>query len=91
MMGIAALKIKIMPESVDADMDKILKDAEQKVSGLGVKLHAHEIEPIAFGLKALILTLAWPEEKDQELIESKLREIADVQSVEVIDFRRSPG
>ena len=92
-MAIAALKIRVMPDSIEANLNAILKESEEKINEVGnnAKLHSHEIQPIAFGLKALILTLAWPEEKEQELIESKLREISNVQSVEVIDFRRSIG
>jgi elongation factor 1-beta len=90
-MGIAALKIKIMPESPETDLGSIQKEAEEKMSKLNAKLHSVEVEEIAFGLKALILLIAWPEEKEQSKVEDALRSIEGVQSAEVIDFRRAVG
>ncbi len=90
-MAIAALKIKIMPESVETDLEAIKKEAGSKINKLNAKLHSAEVQDIAFGLKALILTIAWPEEKEQSLIEDSLANITGVQSVEVIDFRRAFG
>lgn len=90
-MAFAALKMKIMPSSPQSNLEKIREEAEKKITSLGAKLHSHEEEDIAFGLKALILTIAWPEEKEQEEIEHALSNIEDVQSVNVIDFRRAIG
>ncbi|MBS3090705.1 elongation factor 1-beta [Candidatus Pacearchaeota archaeon] len=90
-MGIAALKIKVMPESVNTDLEKIRQEAELIINRQDAKLHSSEIEEIAFGLKALILTIAWPEEKEQSELEDALRSISEVQSAEVIDFRRAFG
>lgn len=90
-MPYAALKVKIMPVSPEVDMAKILESSKTKIEELGAMLHSHEIQPIAFGLNALILTIAWPENKDLDAIEGSLAEIEDVNSVEVIDFRRTIG
>lgn len=90
-MAFAALKIKIMPESPKTDLEAIRKEAEARIKKLDANLHSAEIQEIAFGLKALILTIAWPEEKDQSAIENALRSIKEVQSAEVIDFRRAVG
>ena len=90
-MGIAALKIKIMPESVDTDLEEIKQEAEKIIIGQNAKLHSTEIEEIAFGLKALVIIVAWPEEKEQSELEDALRNIPEVQSAEVIDFRRAFG
>ncbi len=90
-MAIAALKIKIMPESPDTDLERIKKEAEGRIIRLGAKLHSAEEEDIAFGLRALILTIAWPEEGEQSEIEDSLRSIDGVQSAEIIDFRRALG
>jgi len=90
-MVLAALKIKIMPVSPETDLEKIKADAKEIIERLEAKLHASEIEPIAFGLNALILTIAWPENKDLDLIENAVAKIENVQSVETIDFRRAFG
>ncbi len=87
----AALKVKIMPESPETDLDKIKNSAKDEIEKLGAKLHSHEIQPIAFGLNALILTIVWPENQDLDLIENALSKIENVNSVEIIDFRRAIG
>jgi len=91
-MGTAALKIRIMPESPESNLESI----KEKAKALAIKhnkvlVHSIEEEEIAFGLKAIILTLVWPEELDQSVIEDELAEIPEVNSVEVIDFRRVIG
>lgn len=90
-MALAALKIKIMPTSPEVDLEKIKHAAKVEIEKLGAKLHSSEIEPIAFGLNALILTIAWPESKELESIEGALAKIDQVNSVEVVDFRRAIG
>ena len=89
-MGTALIKIKIMPGSPDTDLNSIKEKAEQIISKCGENPKT-EIKPIAFGLKALILTFAIDESKSIDEIQNKLREINDVSSAEVIDFRRALG
>lgn len=90
-MPFAALKIKIMPVSPDTDLQEIENKAKTAIEELGARLHSSETEPIAFGLNALILTIAWPEDKELDLIESVLAKIENVNSVETVDFRRAIG
>ncbi len=90
-MGIVALKIKLMPSSPDLDLKEIEEEIRKKSLKAGaVNIELSE-EPIAFGLKAIIATLAWPEEKDTEIIESVLKKIPNVSSLDVIDYRRAVG
>ena len=90
-MRIAALKIKIMPESVETDLKKLKKEVEVIVNSLGAKIHSTEEEEIAFGLKALIVTIAWPEEKEQYEFEKELEKNKSISSFQVIDYRRTIG
>ncbi len=56
-MGDVAAKIKIMPEGVETDLVE-LKEKIKAVIPAGAQLHGDVVEePIAFGLKALIITL----------------------------------
>ena len=90
-MGIVALKIKLIPSSPDLDLKEIEEEIRKKSLKAGaVNIELSE-EPIAFGLKAIIATLAWPEEKDTEIIESVLKKIPNVSSLDVIDYRRAVG
>jgi elongation factor 1-beta len=88
-MGTALLKIKLMPGSPESDLDKIQQDAKKILDENNAKGQNFEIEPIAFGLKALIVGFGIDESQELEPIENALREIDDVNSAEVIDMRRA--
>ncbi len=88
-MATAAVKVRIMPESPETDLDEIKKQIPSKLSeAKNINL---EEQPIAFGLKAIIATFAWPEEKGTDTVENSLKEIIGISSVEVIDYRRAIG
>ena len=90
-MGIAAVKIKIMPSSPTVNTKKIGENAKELIETMGGKNCTISEEPIAFGLNAIITFFAWPEEKELEKLEEKLKKIKDVNSVQVIDLRRAFG
>ena len=90
-MGTVAIKIKIMPEGLDTNLQEIgekIKVGVEKEKGVVIRF---EEEPIAFGLKALIVTFAWPEEKDTELAENICKKVEGVSQVDIIDYRRAMG
>ena len=88
MTGISGVKIKIMPNSPDADLESIKQKAKEIVESNDGKSNEYTEEPIAFGLKAIIAFFQWPEEKPLEELEEKLKQIENVQSVQVIDMRK---
>ncbi len=90
-MGIAAVKIKILPTSPEVDLEKLKEQAKTIIEKTGGKNCNFEEEPIAFGLKALIAFFAWPEELELESLENSLNKIEEVSSVQVIDMRRAFG
>ena len=90
-MSIAAVKIKIMPDSPESDLAKIEKNVKVLLENQGVKNPVFEIQPIAFGLKALIIMFGWPDEKELEDLEQELQTIESVSSVQLIDIRRAIG
>ncbi len=90
-MGIAAVKIKIMPLSPEIDLEEIKEKAKIIVEQKGGKNCKFEEEAIAFGLKAIIVFFAWSEEQELEELEKALEKIDDVSSVQVIDMRRAFG
>lgn len=90
-MGIAAVKIKIMPDSPDADLERIKVEANKLLEEAGAKNINISEEPIAFGLKALIPFFAWNEDNELENVEELLKNIESVQSVQVTDMRRAFG
>jgi translation elongation factor aEF-1 beta len=87
--GTALFKIKLMPEDTSIDLDKMQKDAVVAVEKSGGKFTGFEIQEIAFGLKAVIISVRLTEDKSGEVMEANLAEISGVSSVEVIDYRRA--
>ena len=90
-MAVVAIKIKLMPESVDLVLPELQKKAEEKILKLGAKNVSFTEEKVAFGLVAIIATIAWPEEKDTSVLETDLAEIEGISSAQIIDYRRAFG
>jgi len=90
-MGLTLLKIKVLPESPSVDLNKIKLDIEKNITKYNAKLESSEEQPVAFGLKALIITISWPEANDTQLAEEEISKIENVSSVDIIDYRRAFG
>lgn len=90
-MGTAAVKIKIMPSSPDTDLEQIKEKAKAIIEGKEGKNCSFSEEPVAFGLKAVIAFFAWNEKNELEPVEEELRNVENVNSVQVIDMRRAFG
>jgi len=91
-MGVALIKIKLMPSSPDVNLEEIKEKAKKIVENNKGARVSFEEQPIAFGLKAVIVGFEQNEDNGElEPIENALREIEDVNSVEVVDMRRAFG
>lgn len=90
-MGTSAVQFKVMPLGLDVDLDKLKPLVEEKIRLLGGNPSDVEERPIAFGLKSLIFSFAFPEEKEVEELESEINSLEGVSSVEMIDYRRALG
>lgn len=90
-MGMSAVQFKLMPEGVDVDLKKVSKEAEKIIKSLGGVFSGSEEQPIAFGLKALIVAFAFPESKEVDAVGNALEKLNGVSSVEMIDYRRAIG
>ena len=87
-MADAAIKIKIMPDSPEANLSEITKKAKSAIKAEQGTVVSVEEEPVAFGLKAIIITLTRDESLDQDPLTEPLQKIEHVSSVQIIDFRR---
>jgi len=87
-MGVALIKMKIMPESPDVDLESIKAKATEIVEGIDGKVTNSEEEPIAFGLKALNIFLSMDENVDTSKVEEPFSKIEGVSSAEIADYRR---
>jgi len=90
-MGIVIVKIKLMPSSVETDLEKIKREAQTLITQRGGENCKFEEEPIAFGLKAVIMFFSWPEEKELENLEESIKKIEYVNSIQIMDMRRAIG
>jgi translation elongation factor aEF-1 beta len=90
-MGTAIIKLKIMPENPETDLNEIELNARKIIEPVSVMPMRIEKEPIAFGIIALILTFAVDESLQISEVEDKLKAIPYVSSSEIIDFRRAFG
>ena len=90
-MGIALVKIKIMPASPEVDLEEIRRLAKEIIEGNKGKNTSFEEQPIAFGLKAVIAGFSIDENDELEPIENALRDLENVSSAEVSDMRRAFG
>lgn len=91
-MGTAILQIKIMPEGVDTDLEAIKAEVVKKLEKENIKSTPRfEEQPIAFGLKALMVTTIWPEEKDTDLAADLMKTIPGVSQADITDYRRAIG
>jgi elongation factor 1-beta len=87
-MGTIGVKIKIMPDSPEVDMEKLKGTVKALVEKKGGRNREYMIEPVAFGLMSLTAFFEWPEEKALEELEEHIQKIKNVSSTQVLDMRR---
>jgi len=88
MVGINGAKYKLMPKSPDEDLEEIKIAAKKIVEDFGGNNKEYEIEPIAFGLKAIIVFFFYPDNKSTEHLEEEFEKVEGVQSAKLIDMRK---
>ncbi|NPA74991.1 MAG: elongation factor 1-beta [Euryarchaeota archaeon] len=82
-MGDVLITYKIMPDGVDVDLERIKSDVEKKLEGIA-QINDFNEEPVAFGLKALIVRVIVKDEGGiSDKIEEILQGIDNVQGVVV--------
>lgn len=80
--------LRIMPTDPGVDLESIKDDLEKIVKKFG-EIHKIEVKPVAFGLNSLEVVILLNDSKGgMEEIESWVRELNSVGSVEVIDISR---
>jgi elongation factor 1-beta len=86
------ITFRIMPESTDTNLQSLEKKANEAITAFGGEPGKTEIEPIAYGLKALKIFFILDEKKGStEELEKNINSIDGVESCEVIDIRRAVG
>ena len=90
-MGKVVITIKIMPESPDVDLKHLQVHIDAAIKDYcGHPSDKQEIEPVAFGLKALKLMFIADENLGgTEPLEKEIAKIAGVNSVDVVGLDRT--
>ncbi|MFH1054208.1 MAG: elongation factor 1-beta [Candidatus Woesearchaeota archaeon] len=92
-MAQVVITLKIMPTSPEVDLSSIIDEVSRMIIEFAGETDIKtEEEPIAFGLKALIVMFVSDEAKGAtEDLEAEISGIEGVQSIEVTDVRRAIG
>ncbi len=92
-MANAIVTLNIMPENPEVNLDDVKEKVKKEITEFaGEGEMREEIEPVAFGLKALKITFVMDESKGSpEPVEEAIEKIDGVNSVEVVDVRRAIG
>ena len=89
-MGSVIISYKIFPKDVIVDFSNLKKEIETSLPEFASVL-GYDEEPIAFGLKALIVHIKFPEEKSGilEELEKKLEGISEISQIQSVMVRRT--
>lgn len=92
-MANVVVTLRIMPQSPEIDLKELEKKAKEEIINFcDSKEFKTEIQPVAFGLKALVILFVMDESKGStEELENRINELEGVESVEVPDVRRAVG
>jgi translation elongation factor aEF-1 beta len=90
-MSIVAIIVKIMPSGPEVELKGIEEKARAVLEKEGAQNVSFEIKDVAFGLKALMIKFAWPEDKDSSVFEDALSKLEGVSSAVTDDYRRAFG
>ena len=84
--------LKIMPESVDVSLKEIEEKAKEKIKNFGGDVATVEIEPIAFGLNAVMISFFVDEKKGSpDPVADEIAELDGIASATIVDVRRTIG
>ncbi|MEM0117631.1 MAG: elongation factor 1-beta [Conexivisphaerales archaeon] len=88
MTGIIA-RIKLLPDDASLNPEELLSRIKNTVKGVG-EVKAHKVEPIAFGLNALIVDFVIQDaEGGTDPLEERLSKVSGLGSFEVIGVSRA--
>jgi elongation factor 1-beta len=88
-MGNVIIAYKIFPTDINIDFENLKKEIEKALPKFA-SVYGYGEEPIAYGLKALLVQIKFPEDQTGVLeeLEKKLEGISDISQVQTIDVRR---
>ena len=88
-MGFVVITYKIFPSDIIEDFDPLKKRIENNLPEFAT-VHGYGEEPVAFGLKALLIQIKFPEDKTGVLdeFEKKIETIEGISQIQTLMVRR---
>jgi len=87
-MGEVAIQVKVMPNAPEVNLKELSGRIESVISN-DARLYACEVQPIAFGLRALLITfIIEDKEGGSEVLEGAISSLDEVESVQVVAVSR---
>ena len=81
-------RIRIMPAEAESNLDNVLKSIKNTMPQ-GMEMKGHAIEPIAFGLKAIVGDFLLDDAEGQmDKLEESIKNIEGVGEIEVMNISR---
>jgi elongation factor 1-beta len=89
-MGSVIITYKIFPTGIEVSFEDLKKKIESSLPEFA-SVDGYDEEPIAFGLKALLMQVRFPEDKTGALeeVEKKLEGISDISQLQTLMVRRT--
>lgn len=87
-MGKVVVKIKALPKNTSADIDKLVEDIKKFLSKYGA-VYKSEVQPLAFGLTVIMITLVIDEDQGTSKLEDAFQSFADA-SLNITEVSRAP-
>lgn len=87
-MANVVVTFKIMPDSPDRDITLLRQNVGETLAKFG-KIYKDEVQPVAFGLNAMIFSVITPEkEGGTEPLEEAVKSVEGIADVQVTDVTR---
>jgi len=89
-MGVVIVTYKVFPEDIVENFDPLKTEIQKKLPKTA-EISGYGEEPVAFGLKALLVQIRFPEEESGlvDLLEQNFTEIKGISQVQTMMVRRS--
>lgn len=86
-MGNVIITLKVLPDSPERNLEKLSNLIEEKIKRFG-KLYKKSIQPIAFGINAIVYSIIIEEKIGTEPIENEIRNVEGVSDIQITDVTR---
>lgn len=81
-------RIRIMPAEAESNLENVLQSIEKSLPS-GMEMRSHSIDPIAFGLKAIVGDFLLDDAEGQmDKLEESIKKIEGVGEIEVTNISR---